>query len=103
MDGHVSLLAKEVLEEVPDQITSFMSMKQLHPLQKNNMMHAKQPTMDNIYEGPSTLVRTATQNNVYPNLQQNQPMNPHYGQQQQQQATPTSYGSQMQKSASVYS
>merc|ERR1719229_929353 len=35
INGHISGLAKEVLEEVPEQITSFMTMKKLYPLQKN--------------------------------------------------------------------
>merc|ERR1711920_1012264 len=91
--GHISTLAKEVLEEVPDQITGFMSMKKLHPLQKGqNKGHlAKQGTMDNIYAGPSTLVRKETQQNVYPNIQQQPP--PMYAQQQmvQQQAFNPNY------------
>eukprot|EP00483_Globobulimina_turgida_P006543 UN06553 len=63
-----------------------MTMNKLHPLQKNRKGHmAQQPTMNNIYEGPSTLVRTQTQQNVYPQVQQqqvvvNQGGNPHYGQ-----------------------
>jgi len=97
-NAHIGALAKAVLEEVPDQITSFMSMKGLHPLQKGGHGHmSKQPTMSNIYEGPSTLVRTQTANNVYPQMAQQpsqqqvfanpqaQPVNPYYAQQQQQQ------------------
>jgi len=103
--AHIGALAKEVLEEVPEQITSFMTMKKLHPLQKKGGHLAKQPTMANIYEGPSTLVRANTKMNVgggqpqqqqqqqqggmYPNVQgglnpANQPVNPYYSAQQQQ-------------------
>ena len=91
-NGHISALAKSVLEEVPEQITSFMSMKKLHPLRKNekNAYLAKQDTMKNIYEGPSNLVRREPQKEVYPMLQQNEAVNPHYGQQ-----NPPSYGAQI--------
>merc|ERR1712087_865540 len=77
-NGHISALAKEVLEEVPEQITSFMSMKKLYPLQKKNAHLAKQPTMNNIYEGPSQLVQQiVVAPNAYPNLvQQQQPQSP---------------------------
>eukprot|EP01083_Nonionella_stella_P052000 138161_1 len=105
INTHIAGLAKEVLEEVPDQITSFMTMKKLHPLRKNKAHLAKQPTMNNIYDGPSTLVRTQTQKNVnvnaYPQIQQQpqaQPVNPHYGQPQvvyvQQGGAPTVYAQQ---------
>merc|ERR1712032_254307 len=94
---HISALAKEVLEEVPDQITGFMTMKKLHPLRKGHL--SKQSTMANIYEGPSKMVRQETQANVYPNMQQQapqgQPMNPYYG---QQQGAPPQYGMQPQGS-----
>lgn len=94
-NAHISSLAKEVLEEVPDQITGFMTMKKLHPLQKGAKHGhlAKQPTMNNIYEGPSTLVRANTQANVYPNIQQQpeQKQNPYYGSPPQQQQ----YGQQV--------
>merc|ERR1712129_693714 len=70
----------------------------LHPLQNKKVDFMKQQTMDNIYDGPSTLVRTATQSNVYPNINQQQAVNPHYGQQQ----PPPSFGSQMQKQGSMY-
>merc|ERR1719474_625005 len=102
---HISGLAKEVLEEVPDQITGFMTMKKLHPL-RNKKGLQKQNTMNNMYEGPSTLVRVETQNNVYPNVAQqgapNQPANPYYGQAQppqqqmyaQQGQQPPQYGQQ---------
>ena len=102
MRAHIGALAKEVLEEVPEQITSFMTMKKLHPLQKQAHL-VKQATMANIYEGPSTLVRANTKMNVgvgggqqaqqsgmYPNVQQGglnpsaQPVNPYYSAQQPQ-------------------
>eukprot|EP00488_Nonionellina_sp_1-RS-2012_P003989 TRINITY_DN8877_c0_g1_i1.p1 TRINITY_DN8877_c0_g1~~TRINITY_DN8877_c0_g1_i1.p1 ORF type:complete len:151 (-),score=47.36 TRINITY_DN8877_c0_g1_i1:25-477(-) len=82
-DVHISGLAKEVLKEVPEQITSYMSMRKLYPLQNKGHL-SRRPTMANIYEGPSTLVRTQTQQNVYPDIQQQsqQGVNPHYGQPQ---------------------
>ena len=45
-NSHMSAIAKETLEEVPGQVTSFMSMHNISP---NPPKHAKQPTMDNIY------------------------------------------------------
>eukprot|EP01083_Nonionella_stella_P083739 231607_1 len=43
---HMSAIAKETLEEVPGQVTSFMAM---HNIQPNQPKHDKQPTIDNIY------------------------------------------------------
>ncbi len=43
---HMSAIAKETLEEVPGQVTSFMAM---HGISPNPPRHAKQATMDNIY------------------------------------------------------
>jgi len=108
---HISALAKEVLEEVPDQITGFMTMKKLHPLRNKGAM-SKQSTMANLYEGPSTLARTQTKQNVYPNVAaqapnpSNQPINPYYsqGQPMQQQGAPPQYNAQgMQQQGSIYS
>ena len=45
-DQHISVIAKETLEEVPGQVQSFMSMHNITP---NPPKHAKQPTMDNMY------------------------------------------------------
>merc|ERR1712154_184698 len=49
---------------------------------------SKQPTMNNLYDGPSTLVNQQTQKNLYPdvkaNAPQNQPVNPYYAQGQAQ-------------------
>jgi len=109
---HISALAKEVLEEVPGQITGFMTMKKLHPLRNKGAM-SKQPTMNNLYDGPSTLVNQQTQKNLYPdvkaNAPQNQPVNPYYAQGQAQpqaayaqpgQGAPPQYGHQ--QNGSIY-
>merc|ERR1712228_220980 len=45
-NSHFSVIAKETLEEVPDQVTGFMAM---HNIQPNAPRHAKQATVDNIY------------------------------------------------------
>eukprot|EP01083_Nonionella_stella_P092710 259600_1 len=49
-DKHMSAVAKETLEEVPGQVTSFMSMHNISP---KPPQHASQPTMDNIYSALS--------------------------------------------------
>ena len=54
-DAHIGELAKEVLEEVPEQITGYMAMEKLHPLKKRDIV--KQVTLEDIYSGPSSLVR----------------------------------------------
>jgi len=95
--AHISSLAKEVLEEVPGQITGFMSMKGLHPLRRGHL--PRQPTMQNMYGGPSKLVRTETAANVYPqvNPQQQQQV-----QQQQQQQPQVVYVQQGQAPMNPY-
>eukprot|EP00484_Ammonia_sp_Unknown_P019032 CAMPEP_0197029822 /NCGR_PEP_ID=MMETSP1384-20130603/9187_1 /TAXON_ID=29189 /ORGANISM="Ammonia sp." /LENGTH=636 /DNA_ID=CAMNT_0042459059 /DNA_START=16 /DNA_END=1922 /DNA_ORIENTATION=- len=45
-NSHMSVIAKETLEEVPGQVTSFMAM---HDISPNPPRHAKQATVDNIY------------------------------------------------------
>eukprot|EP00483_Globobulimina_turgida_P001647 UN01649 len=55
---HMSAIAKETLEEVPGQVTSFMAM---HNIQPNRPKHEKQPSMDNMYAALSI----APDNNPY--------------------------------------
>jgi len=45
-NSHMSVIARETLEEVPDQVTSFMSM---HNIKPNPPRNQKQNTVDNLY------------------------------------------------------
>jgi len=61
-NSHMSVIARETLEEVPDQVTSFMSM---HNIKPNPPKHAKQSTIDNLYG--------AVQGDVAPDFNPNDP------------------------------
>ena len=45
-NSHMSVIARETLEEVPDQVTGFMSM---HGIKPNPPKNARSNTMDNLY------------------------------------------------------
>eukprot|EP00486_Rosalina_sp_Unknown_P000161 CAMPEP_0201566124 /NCGR_PEP_ID=MMETSP0190_2-20130828/5678_1 /ASSEMBLY_ACC=CAM_ASM_000263 /TAXON_ID=37353 /ORGANISM="Rosalina sp." /LENGTH=132 /DNA_ID=CAMNT_0047984403 /DNA_START=123 /DNA_END=518 /DNA_ORIENTATION=+ len=60
-DGDIGRLAKAVLEEVPAQITGYMTMKKLHPLRQVSKTELKQTaSIISMYDGPSNIVRAGT-------------------------------------------
>ena len=94
--GDIGRLAKAVLEEVPGQITGYMTMKKLAPLRNVDPKEMKQQVTTLLgdmgtYEGPSTIVREGTR--FVRKI--NQPVNPYYAQQQPQQAPMPGYNPAM--------
>lgn len=98
-DADIGRLAKEVLEEVPAQITGYMTMKKLHPLRQVSKEELNRTgSILSMYNGPSDIVRASTsafmKNNMNVQAQPqappqviqaqptniNQPINPYYAQ-----------------------
>merc|ERR1712003_48185 len=79
-DGDIGLLAKAVLEEVPAQITGYMTMKKLHPLRQidNNNIQQAATMLSDVYNGPSSIVRNGTQYVRNMADHNNKPVNPYY-------------------------
>eukprot|EP01083_Nonionella_stella_P017082 47723_1 len=93
-NGPTSLLAKAVLEEIPAQITGYMTINKLHPL-RHVQSQATTAAALTMYSGPNTMVRAGTQ---FVKDMNDQPVNPYYSpqiqttQQTQQLLQPTQTG-----------
>merc|ERR1712154_607995 len=70
-------------EEVPAQITGYMTMKKLTPLRRVENIQEAAAALST-YSGPNTMVKAGTQYVQKMNVNMNKPVNPYYPQPQQQ-------------------